>query len=252
MSSSFVISPAVFIKNSVVDKGVWLQTTMIDGKMFAAMLKSDYNVFKLTVGGSKFATHGRGAMSHTNIFEQLKGLRDDAVRQMLGDDSDMKEKMRRAKRDKRLMADIMKLPDTIAINAPQVGSVQGRPMVVKSGMPSEHLMIEMSVGNMDYLRDAVLSQIATGTCRRTHARFAREAGDRVSVESRGVTFSHAKRKYRALRTDGDGKRKCKYFDSEVDATAFVEGGVVDDDGDGDGDDDREGDESEAERGLDNE
>ena len=127
-------------------------------------------------------------------------------------------------------ATILSMPATVEIVAPQVLTVESRPLTVALNKTSQGLVMELTSEGIECLRAVVTAQLLDGGCAgKPHARTKIPHGDRVNTSVPNLSRSYTKQRYRAVfhPQDADGKKRRRqnfYTESMGRAMVFVETG----------------------------
>lgn len=177
-------------------------TQLVEGRTFWRVAKADQIVGRLLLGK---ACSSERMLSRTDIIEQLVKLRNSKVAELMQppgplEDLGLDEQPEAAPAPPAGRP----MPPTVQILAPQIGDVPELSLVVLSGLGQAPLWVELLPSVLEYLSEAVASQIAQGNVKRSKPSEHR-------VAHRGINFDAGRVAYRARRPDG----KQRYFREEA-------------------------------------
>ena len=132
----------------------------VDGHRFFKLAKSDHQVVRLLTGKSVGDSR---VLTQTNIIEQLVGLRNEKYTELmtpknavddLGVDTEG-PKLKRPRLDDNA-------PQTLVVQAPCIGNVQGIELRVITAVGSAVVWVELLAETIDYLKSFVAEQLVVG------------------------------------------------------------------------------------------
>ena len=199
------------------------QTQTVAGTVFFKLTKADQSVTRMLVKVMKYGTR---PLANTDVIEQLVAQRDAKCRawqevseasaegkEDLGlDDSQRRRKKRR-----------VELPPTAVIVAPTIGDAAGTEMIVLAHQPGTALWVELTGRSIGYLVEAVDHQLTQGTIKRNHPGSRVEETSRVScTDIAGLSYSYARKAFRATAKSADNKPATRYFREEDEAVVWLQ------------------------------
>ena len=201
---------------------VLLPVQVVNGFNFVKCIKTDEPLQRLLLEGTPFASKKTQQLQATNVFENLKKMKD----------ANFMGRMPAGRRldytHRDMNALVLSFPDTVVITAPAVCDVPAMDIEVVLNKPSIATIMKLTSQNLEYLRNAVIMQLIVGGHRaRTHIRKAIETGDQVTTNEHNVFWSYSRRKYRAVYNAPGLKRKIstRFTDDWEVAVAFARTGA---------------------------
>jgi len=202
------------------------------GEQFFHCIPSNWRIHRLLVADRFVTVFGsrQKALSKTDILATLKTLKDEAWQRQVEESCGDAEVQRYTRGDKR--AKVLRFETTVAIAAPSLADGEARVMlVVGLSKPSLGLVMLLTPGAIEYLRNAVSAQLEAGGSRssdRRNARYELPDIDRVDTQAPNLSWSYEKNKFRATffkeKEDGSTKR-CQFLTESKDlAMTFVRTG----------------------------
>ena len=197
--------------------------TTVGNRKFFKVCKSDRRISRL-LRASDFvaASSGERPLTNTTLIEELIGLRNNERQRLIDSNSaaasaamgvpedDLCLDGSTSKRPRRASPSDSALPDTVCIQAPSVADVSGISMLVVLGQPKSPLWVELTVDNIDYLRAAICSQMAS--CDAGSSSEEIEA-DKVTSPGQGIVWVPNRTAFR-VRYKLEGKVKSKDIRAE--------------------------------------
>ena len=233
--ATFVFSLEVMnVTAPFLDNPVLLPLVAVHGaaseKNFFHCVSKNTKLHRLLVDGKLAPAFGtlKAALRKSDILKRLKEVKDaEWTKHVLASCPTMKT-IRYTVPENR--AKILSLPATVEIVAPQVLTVESRPLTVALNKTSKGLVMELTSEGIEYLRAVVTAQLLDGGCAgKPHARTKIPHGDRVNTSVPNLSWSYTKQRYRSAFHPQDADRKKRrrqnfYTESMDRAMAFVETG----------------------------
>jgi len=162
MERAFVISGSAMKNRVVIPAG---DTKEADGKVYVHVSKEPNYMSNLLANRIANAR----VLSHTNVIETLTELRNDKLSAMLAKSMPLEQlDIFKPRKKKMTSGDKAELPASVQVMMPQQGDIPARPINVLLGSRGlcAPLYVELTAGNIIYLRQVCQWQIQTGSIKR--------------------------------------------------------------------------------------
>ena len=221
MDRSFLLTTSVRIQSLLLKKPVDLVAQEVAGRKFFHCVKGSKQVQRLLCS---FVCDGDANIAKTDIVEQLVVIKDTAFQNAFQStkggamDDCMNGELgiigtpTKAKRYNPLR--LIKMPEFITIEAPSVHGVQGLPLCVLPTKPGQGIWIEVTHASIGYLCKVVDAQHVHDEIRRVHPRELVPEDSRVSVDTVGVSYSYAQKRFIGIQNAGGVKARRFFAPSE--------------------------------------